>query len=142
MNYYETTIGKHVIARVSLRINGTKLGGGYDLEETVKVVSNSVPREGSTSQRPNASDIYVGFEFFDTTLNKWMYARRFVNNGVSTVVDWAERVALPNNAINYLTKQDEGFEYFDTTLGKPIYAKQINITTGVITWVDATGATV
>ena len=36
----------------------------------------------------------------------------------------------------------QGFVYFDTTLGKPIYAKEINGTTGVITWVDATGATV
>lgn len=32
------------------------------------------------------------------------------------------------------------FQYFDTTLGKPIYAKTIS--GGVVTWVDATGATV
>lgn len=40
--------------------------------------------------------------------------------------------------------EDIGFQYFDTSLSpaRPIYAKAINNTTGVVTWVDATGATV
>lgn len=35
-----------------------------------------------------------------------------------------------------------GFEYFDTTLNKPVYAKEVDYTTGNVTWVDATGTTV
>ena len=38
--------------------------------------------------------------------------------------------------------KDIGFVYFDTTLSKPVYASAIDGSTGVVTWVDATGTSV
>lgn len=46
---------------------------------------------------------------------------------------------VEEEVVGDLTATDIGFQYFDTTLGFPIYAKEIDSTTGDVTWVDSTG---
>ena len=45
----------------------------------------NVVRSGSTSERPSGSSIYVGFQFFDTTLGKPIYANAISGNTVTWV---------------------------------------------------------
>ncbi len=45
----------------------------------------SVVRSGATSERPSGSSIYVGFQFFDTTLGKPIYANAISGNTVTWV---------------------------------------------------------
>lgn len=68
-------------------------------------------------------------------------------NGISYKFEEAEipEDATFINAANHIdytrpTNVNVGFQFYDRNLGKPIWAKENNI--GVITWIDATGATV
>lgn len=87
----------------------------------------NVKRAGSTADRPTGWHT-VG------------YANQEDPTDISPIQDAAHTKEIHEGNLGAVSQQ--GFVYFDTTLGKPIYAKEINGTTGVITWVDATGATV
>lgn len=108
---------------------------------------------GTTTKRPNypkKGEIFIDTSFSNSKPiwwndNIWIDSRGFTaaatvgqSNkrpiGIHTEGDTTVGILNAGN--------DIGFEYFDTTLGKPIYAKAIDNTTGVVTWVDATGATV
>ena len=102
-------------------------------------VPSNVRRSGTTAQRPTAAyayaNLYIGFEYDDTTLGKYVY----IETLTETTITWNERRKY--RYWHLIPNQDEGYEYFDTTLGKPIYAKTLN-NNGSVVWMDATGAIV
>jgi hypothetical protein len=102
-------------------------------------VPSDVVRSGATSKRPAAKYaydyLYIGFEFHDTTLDKYVYIETLTRDTIT----WNERRKY--RYWHLIPNQDEGYEYFDTTLGKPIYAKTLN-NNGTVVWMDATGAIV
>lgn len=89
-----------------------------------RVVDNNYPiaTSGTTAQRP--TDIQIGFQYYDTTLNKyivWNGTEWVGNNGYSanyiTKGMTSERPTLTN--------ADDGFEYYDTILKKKILWNRI-----------------
>lgn len=84
----------------------------YNSEETLPVSYHS----GTTKQRPN-SNIYIGFQYFDTTLNKPIWW----NN-----TNWVDKDGNPADAHKQGTNTERptnvniGFIYKDTTLNKLI----------------------
>jgi hypothetical protein len=102
-------------------------------------VPSDVVRSGATSKRPAAKYaydyLYIGFEFHDTTLDKYVY----IETLTETTITWNERRKY--RYWHLIPNQDEGYEFYDTTLQKPIYAKTLN-NNGSVVWMDATGAIV
>ena len=121
-------------------------------------VSLVFPTFGDFTSRPkyinNLGDKspYNYSSYYDTTLGKYIYAKK-VGNGIVTWVDEKGYTAAINRGTtaqrptSTLTTSDAGYQYFDTDLSKPIYLKVENTGTSetpvwVKSWVDATGATV
>jgi len=110
-----------------------------------------VKRRGTTAERPTRYDIYEGFRYWDTDLNKEIIASEI---NIRNVVYWREsdgaiagvkRIGTtserptglykPNgNAANDTSNIYVGFIYNDTTIGKLIYASAIDGDT--VTWTE------
>lgn len=100
-------------------------------------------RRGTTAQRPNYTDIYIGFKYWDTDLGKEITYTELTYNRVPYWREYDGAIAgvprsgrtsqrptglyntssSPNNAVPCIY---EGFRYFDTDLNKEIYAKEID----------------
>jgi hypothetical protein len=96
-----------------------------------------VVRRGTTENRPAASYayeyLYIGFEFYDTTLGKYIYIEDVTEDSIT----WSTKRRAHYSRL--IPNQDEGYEYFDTDLNKFIYAKEFS-DEGVVTWVEEDGA--
>ena len=113
-------------------------------ENTVagKTIPADAPREGTTANRPSGQyvydNLYVGFEYHDTTINRYIFVNSMKRTGAGTTaspyvydIEWVERPQFWG-----IISTDRGLMYYDRTLGKKIYVGSVNTTTGVINWVD------
>lgn len=111
-----------------------------------------VTRRGTTAQRPSVYDIYEGFKYWDTDLNKEIIASEINSRdivywresdgavaGVKRIGTTSERptgIYKPNgNPANDSSNIYVGFEYYDTTLDTTVVASDISGDT--VTWAEA-----
>ena len=113
-------------------------------------------RRGTSEQRPTnlVPSLDIGFEYYDTTLNKYLYYKvigssvRWVTiDGFSPARTKGTTQQRPiglhttsEGDTGILISSDIGFCYFDTDLGIPIYATAIDNSNGNVTWRTAVGA--
>lgn len=111
-----------------------------------KTIPVDTVREGTSAQRPVGQaaydNLYVGFEYHDTTLGEYIYISTLERTGSGTeespyayIVEWSKRPVHSGLS----SANDVMFCYYDTTLEKYIYATEINASTGVVTWKTAGG---
>ena len=144
VGYYNNSLKKYFIN------NGTNFVDCYGYPVAVG--------RGATADRPKstthggiltASD--KGYPFYDETLNRWIFLGVVGSDGTEYWKEFDGAAAgvkrsgttanRPTVSLPAIPDVYVGFEYFDTDLGKPIFVKSIT-SSGVITWVDATGTTV
>jgi len=92
--------------------------------------NNTSNNIGSTLERPSANEVYVGFKYYDTNLNKEIIVSEIVDNnvcwrendgaiaGVKRIGSTLER---PKGNEIYV-----GFKYYDTTINRLLIAIKIN----------------
>jgi len=92
--------------------------------------NNTSNNIGSTLERPNINKVYIGFKYYDTTLNKEIIASEIIDNnvcwresdgaiaGVKRIGSTLER---PKGNEVYI-----GFKYYDTTINRLLIAIKIN----------------
>lgn len=93
----------------------------------------TVRRDGTTKQRPVLDNTFVGFEYYDTTLQKFI-----MWNGIAwRNLDGSTLLATKGTTAERptITVNGWGYQYYDNTLKKPIWWDGTN-------WKDATGTTV
>lgn len=155
--------GRTIVNRVNRtfikgKIDRYKIASGYfvydgDVGGFIFSSGNYLTNLPFANTKPTLTSQYKGVALFDGTLNRPAY---WVQKAFSADPGWigadgfaidkktgttAERpVGISGGGT--LTFRDIGYSYFDTDLGKPIWCKAINNSTGAVTWVDATGATV
>lgn len=120
---------KNYANRLSSRMpNGIPVVASYTTRPSIGIGNGSLYYDESM-QRPifNFNGSWLDAKGFTCGITKGTTANRPVGTGGGGIL---------------VSSRDIGYEYFDTNLGKPVYAKAINATTGVVTWVDATGTVV
>ena len=89
-----------------------------------RYVPSDVRRSGTTAQRPDDAyvfnNLYVGFEYFDTTEQRYCYVKSMNRSGDAG--DYVYYVVWEYRPLNegLVSPRDIGYKYFDTTLGKLI----------------------
>lgn len=91
---------------------------GNDWKVT-KCINQWVKTSGTTDERPSYIALYVGFMFFDTTLNMpiWWNGSKWIN-----VLGFTPSLTKGTTELRpvFNIGENEGFEYYDTTLKKKI----------------------